>query len=136
MSTPVRSKDDGTVPSAEEFAVHDYDDLPGAFGEHPDLDDVLEFVVGVEEHGDAFRAVVEWQDITNFIHQDLGDAYAGEADSERDWIENHPEETGGLSDVPANLRSYFDFESFLRDMKLGGEVSFESIDGTHYAFWN
>lgn len=28
----------GTVPSAEEWAVHDYEGIPATFGEHPDLD--------------------------------------------------------------------------------------------------
>jgi hypothetical protein len=41
-----------------------------------------------------------------------------------------------ISEVPEKLRSYFDAEEYLRDMKLGGDVSFECIDGTHYAFWN
>lgn len=30
----------GGVPSAKESAVHDYDDLPSSFGEHPDLSDL------------------------------------------------------------------------------------------------
>lgn len=43
---------------------------------------------------------------------------------------------GTLGAIPENLRSYFDTESYLRDMKLGGDVCFEEIDGTVYAFWN
>lgn len=35
-------------PSAEEWAVHDYDGIPALFGEHPDLDDLLEFAKGVD----------------------------------------------------------------------------------------
>ena len=27
-------------------------------------------------------------------------------------------------------------KSYLRDLKLGGDVSFESVNGTVYAFWN
>nr|WP_255349642.1 glycoside hydrolase family protein [Luteibacter sp. 9135] len=35
-----------------------------------------------------------------------------------------------------NLRSYFDAEAYLRDMKLGGDVSLVEFDGTVYAFWS
>ncbi len=37
---------------------------------------------------------------------------------------------------PENLRSYFDAEAYLRDMKHGGEVTFEKLDGTVYSFRN
>ncbi|SKB50971.1 antirestriction protein ArdA [Luteibacter sp. 22Crub2.1] len=121
---------------AEEWAAHDYDGIPAAFGEHPDLDDLLEFVQGVEDHGDAFRAWVEDRGVTNFIHEDFGDKYAGEANSEREWIEEHLEEMGVLNGVPENLRPYFDSEAFLRDMKLAGDVSMVEFDGTVYAFWS
>lgn len=123
-------------PSAEEWAVHDYDGIPASFGEHPDLDDLLEFAKGVEEHGDAFRAWVEDRGVTNFIHEDYEDKYAGEADSELDWIEQHLDDAGVLNDMPENLRSYFDSEAYLRDMKLGGDVSLVEFDGTVYAFWS
>lgn len=126
----------GTVPSAEEWAVHDYDGIPATFGEHPDLDDLLEFVQGVEDHGDAFRAWIEDRGVTEFIHEDFGDKYAGEADSELAWVEEFLEDTGVLAEVPENLRTYFDSEAYLRDMKLGGDVSLVEFDGTVYAFWS
>jgi antirestriction protein len=55
--------------------------------------------------------------------------------AEKDWIENHLEETGVLSEVPEKLQSYFDAEAYLRDMKHGGDVSFVCVAGSHYAFW-
>ena len=66
----------------------------------------------------------------------FNDAYAGEANTELDWVEQFLLDMGTLDAIPENLRSYFDCESYLRDMKLGGEVSFEEIEGTTYAFWN
>jgi len=67
---------------------------------------------------------------------DFEDRQAGSADNELDWVEQHLEDIGALTTIPGNLRRYFNFESYLRDMKLGGEVSFEKIDGTVYAFWS
>ncbi len=126
----------GEVPSAEEWAVHDYEGIPAAFGEYPDLDDLLEFVQGVEDHGDAFRAFVEDQGVHEFIHADFQDKYAGEADSESDWIEQYLDDCGILDEVPENLRCYFDAQAYLRDMKLSGDIDFVDFDGTTYAFWN
>jgi len=109
---------------------------PATFGEHPDLDDLLELAKGVEEHGDAFRAWVEDRGVTNFIHEDFQEKYSGEANSEREWIEEHMEEMGVLDGVPDHLRPYFDSEAFLRDMKLAGDVSLIEFDETVYAFWS
>jgi len=126
----------GKAENAEEWAVHDYEDLPGTFGEHRDLDDLLDYVQGVEDHGDAFRAWVEHAGVTNFIHEDFEDKFAGEADTELAWIDNFLDENGTLDGIPENLRNYFDSEAYLRDMKLSGDVSLEHFEGVVYAFWN
>jgi len=64
------------------------------------------------------------------------DARAGEAENELAWCEQFLDDMGTLDAMPENLRSYFSTEAYLRDMKLGGDVSFESVNGTVYAFWN
>jgi antirestriction protein len=125
----------GKVPSAEEWAIHDYDDMP-SFGENPDLEDVIKYAEMVEEHGDAWRAYVEHVGTHYATEDDFSEHYAGEASSEREWVETWLEDSGLLSEIPENLRYYFDYDAYLRDMKLGGDVSFERIDGTVYAFWN
>ena len=38
----------------EEWAIHDYDDFPTYFGEHPDLDKLVEFAELAEKHGEAW----------------------------------------------------------------------------------
>lgn len=125
-----------TVSSAEEYAIHDYDELPSSFGEHPNLEEVVEYAVMVEEHGDAWRAYVDNVGAGNATEDNFNDTYAGSADTEVEWCENYLEECGTLDSIPENLRNYFDAASYLRDMKLGGDVSFEEVDGTVYAFWN
>ena len=42
------------------------------------------------------------------------------------------EETGGLDQIPENLRYYFDYEKYANDLRLGGD--FTEHDG--YYFWN
>jgi antirestriction protein len=43
---------------------------------------------------------------------------------------------GALSEMPENLRNYFDHEGYLRDLKMGGEIGFVLFEGAVYAFWN
>ena len=125
----------GTVPSAEEWSIHDYDDCPD-MGENPSLDDLLEQVRLIEDHGDAWIAYVENVGSQYATESGFEDARAGEADSELAWCEQFLDDTGTLDDMPENLRSYFSTEAYLRDMKLGGDVSFERVNGTVFAFWN
>lgn len=47
------------------------------------------------------------------------DAYAGEFDSPEDFAADLAEQTGMLESVPENLRYYFDFEKFARDLMMG-----------------
>jgi antirestriction protein len=43
---------------------------------------------------------------------------------------------GVLDDVPANLRHYFDYESFARDLEISGEVATFDFRGTQYVVTN
>jgi antirestriction protein len=126
-----------TVSSAEEYAIHDYDELPSSFGEYPDLVELVEYAGMVVEHGDAWIAYVEHcHDIgTDPTDRHFEDCRAGDADSEQDWIDQFLDDTGVLNQVPENLRSYFDTEKYLRDMKMSGDVDFVEHEGTTYAFW-
>jgi len=129
--------DTGKVPSAEEYAVHDYDELPSSFGEHPSLAELVEYAEMIDKHGDDWAAYVQHCDDIGGEPDERHFEYcrAGSADSEEDWVEQFLDDTGVLSKVPENLRHYFDSEKYLRDMKLNGDVDFVEHDGTTYAFW-
>ena len=60
------------------------------------------------------------------------DCYHGEFDSWEAMAEEWLDSTGELNEIPARLRSYFDYQSYARDMCLSGEMS--EHDG-HF-FWN
>lgn len=124
-------------PGAEEYAIHDYEDIPSSFGEHPSLDDIAAYVALVEEHGDAARAAYE-----NFRSvSEAGDAmehYAGSYKGLDYFAEEYLDDSGVLSNLPDNLRSYFDYEKFGRDLVLGGDVWIADNEegwGIH-VFWN
>lgn len=125
----------GVVPSAEEWAVHDYDGIPSSFGEYPDLDELIAYAGMLDEHGDAWRAYVELMG-GDATPEGFEDALAGEASSELAWIEQFLDEVGTLEEMPVGLRHYFNYEAYLRDLTLGGDVAFVEVGGTVYAFWN
>ncbi|MDX5515120.1 antirestriction protein ArdA [Stenotrophomonas sp. RG-453] len=125
----------GSVPSAEEWAVHDCDDLPASWGEYPDLDKLCEFVETLEELDDAEReAFLAYRDHEHdgVTVDDFRDAYAGQFDSWADFAEHLIEEQGVLADVPVELARYFDYESYGRDLMLGGDA----YEASGFYFWN
>lgn len=127
----------GEIPSAEEWAAHDWDGegLSG-FGEYPDLDKVLEHVRLVSEHGEAWLAYVEHVGEHYATEEGFEDARMGECESPEDWAEEFLTETGALESIPENLRYYFDFKAYARDAEMGGDVSFVLFNGTTYVFSN
>ncbi|MGR3967849.1 antirestriction protein ArdA [Pseudomonas sp. 910_23] len=127
----------GKVPSAEEWAAHDYDGegLSG-FGEYPNLEELLEHVRLCTEHGDQWLAYVEWQGATNATEDDFEECRLGTCESPQAYFEESLEESGLLNEVPKELRAYIDFESYARDQEMSGGYHFEEFGGTTYVFSN
>lgn len=79
---------------------------------------------------DAVKAYIycfgEWNE------SDFQDRYRGEFRSWEDMAEELLEETGQLDEIPENLRYYFDYEKYARDLRIGGD--FTEHDG--YYFWS
>jgi antirestriction protein len=125
------------VPSAEEWAAHDWEgDGLAAFGEYPDLDKVVEHVRLMEEHGEAWAAYVDTVGAHYATEEGFLDTYAGTFDTEADWAADYWEMTGLLEQIPENLRFYIDYEAYARDCRMGGDVSFTRYNGTLYVFNN
>jgi antirestriction protein len=61
---------------------------------------------------------------------DIEDAYHGEYDDFTDFAQNLMEESGDLDQIPANLRFYFDFEAYGRDL------SFDFFESNGHFFRN
>ena len=96
-----------------------------------------------KEYGIPSRAILaywgnlgnEWDEIAEWIEEAV-DAYIGEVEgfNANKWLAEHLEWLGilDLSGIPQELRYYFDYEGYGRDLELGGDV-WES-DG--FYFWN
>lgn len=106
----------GRVPSAEEWAAHDWDgEGLSEFGEYPDLEEVLEHVRLVSEHGDAWIAFKSYfgADVTE---QSFEDAHRGAYDSFEDFVEEWCREVHGWKgDEP--FYSWIDWERAGRDLE-------------------
>ena len=135
---PVSGED---VPSAEEYAVHDYDGLPSRLGEHPDLQAIADYVELIDAADDrGLDAAVVAAVVANF-NGDVGEAkdaiednYLGAFDSLTAYAEDYIESTGMLDGVNDTVARYFDFESFGRDLELGGDVYTIRVDGQLHIF--
>lgn len=111
------------VPSAEEWAVHDYDGVPSDFGEYPSVEKLCQYAGLFEElesyeDEDAFRAYldqVHGNDLDSAV-EDFRERYQGHHASFQDFAEEYADDVGLLSDVPDNIRCYFDYERFARDL--------------------
>lgn len=73
-----------------------------------------------------------WDCFGEWDERDFQERYKGEFSSWEDMAEELLEETGELETIPENLRYYFDYEKYARDLRIGGDLT-ES--NGHY-FWN
>lgn len=112
----------GQVPTAEEWAIHDAEDIPTSFGENPSLEAVVKYAEAFEEHGEPFKVWWENESDQDFDVDRFQEQYRGTYRSLEDYAEQWADDVGLLSEVPENLRYYFDFEKFGRDCELGGDI--------------
>lgn len=117
----IACKGTGEVPSAEEFAIHDFDGLPSTLGEYCGLQAVADYVEFVEECADHYgdgeelaKAMLEnWHsvdDAKGALHN-----FSGVYDTFRDFADGIADEMMP-SEAPAMLRNYFDYEAWARDL--------------------
>lgn len=70
--------------------------------------------------------------ISDIIEHDFDDITLFEGTAE-DYALNYVEACGLLESMPENLRFYFDYDAFARDLVLGGDIAdFQAPNGTRY----
>lgn len=107
-------------PGAEEWAVHDYDDLPDFLGEYPDLDALATLGANVAEHGAAYIAFCK-NSSTVEDESDFLSAYQGEHSSGQDFAYGLAEDLGQMPDGSQWPYSCIDWESAWRELEIGGD---------------
>lgn len=122
---------DSPASGGEEWAVHDYEDMPD-LGEHPSVDDISLHGRMMEAHDGAWLAYVDSVGKHYATEDSFNDSYRGEAPSAVDYAADMAEECYGKELGP--LASYIDWERVARDMGFDGYNFVDSGNGTVYVF--
>lgn len=122
-------KSEGKVPSAEEFAIHDFDGLPSSMGEHCGLQAVADYVEFIEEltsdhcltedHAqDLAKAMLDnWHDLEQ-ARSDI-ENYCGTHDTFRDYSDEAADEMLACHEnLPDIVSRYFDYDAWERDLAI------------------
>ena len=126
--------------SVEEYEIQFIDgEYPELFREleinQANLDQWFEHFEDMEEE-EALKCLYLASDrsmtIKEILDFDKDEIYLFEG-TPKEYAENYLEETGMLDQIPENLRYYFDYDAFARDLVLGSDIAeFEAPDGTSY----
>lgn len=128
-------------PTAEEWAIHDYEGFGEIrLSEWESLVRVSALGSLIDAHGPAFSIWYMAQDAYPLEEEELEEKFheqwEGVHDSESSFADYLLDQTGQLSQLPEWARTYFDFESYARDLRLGGDYSFVSHNSQVYVFSN
>ncbi|MGJ8678503.1 MAG: antirestriction protein ArdA [Akkermansiaceae bacterium] len=132
-----------TIEDAEEWAVHDYEYCGGLLSEHMGMTQLKSLQ---EAFTQAANEDIEWElfcgfcdhvgyDIETDTIEKFKDSYSRSASSLVDWCQDFLNDTGQLESIPENLRFYFNFEAFARDMEIN-DVFTVDHDGETHVFYN
>lgn len=82
------------------------------------FDLIREYAELDEDEQEAFDAFLAYKGAgrEDCVFEDFREAYCGKWSSEEDFAEQLAEDCGMLHDVPENLRCYFDWSKFARDL--------------------
>lgn len=115
-----------------ELMFQDFESFPREYyGESSLSDDLWNWLDLSEHQREIVTVYLEEQGGT--IKEAL-DAYGGTFDSPEHWAEDFLNDTGTLSEIPENLRQYFDFKAYARDAEQGGGTTFIRHDGKTFVF--
>lgn len=114
----------------EEYAIHDYEAPDGLkineYSSINELNEIAEEMENLSEYDEEILGYIlatgekEFNEALEMV-QNGGDFYIfrdcnNMSDVAYQWLE----ETGGLSEIPDHLQSYFDFEAYGRDLEIEG----------------
>lgn len=131
---------EGTVPSAEEYAIHDYEGLPAWVGEYSRVSDIFEYLDEArqcysDEERAAFDAWATYMGSTN-TYKEFQDDYRGTYTSAEDAAEEWYSEVHyeAMKAMPDSLRYHIDWEGVARSMQC--DFTFLDTEFGVAMFWN
>lgn len=119
-----------------ELMFQDWEDIPASFITECSLDErVWDWLELDEDDRQTVSLYLDEIDRQSTVEEAL-DCYDGEHDSEEDWARDFWYSTGMSSQLPEYAQNYIDYESYARDCRLGGDITFVHKAGTVKAFRN
>jgi len=133
-----------SVPSAEEWAIHNHEGFGGDLAEYAGLAKVAQLFTLNEVAEDHDIPLCILRDAMNDATADLdraeefiSDRYRGTADTWADFAEEFTRDTHDMSTVPDFLQNHIDWHSMGREFEMCGDFSGIRHDGEKlYIFWN
>ena len=113
-----------------EYMNQDFEGVPAAFISESHIDPELWNYLACSADEGAKEAYMEC--FGDWDEYQFYDSYRGQFDSWAKMAEELLESTGELGAIPENLRYYFDYDAYARDMRLGGDM----CEHEGYFFWN
>lgn len=131
-------------PSAEEWAIHDYEGFYGIkLEESHDINELAELAKLIKETADddLMRAAIAVSDDTDpdTLREMLQDRYQGCYDSLAEWAESLCEDiyADSLAKLPPFIRNHIDWEYVAEnELIMGGDYVTTRVNGSEYIFRN
>jgi antirestriction protein len=107
-----------------EFMFQDWEGIPENMITESSLSDEFWDWLVLEEDDKELLSVYRADVDSNGDIDEARNSFSGKYASPEEWAESYADDTGMLSQVPADLRYYFDFKAWANDARLGGDVVF------------
>jgi antirestriction protein len=119
----------GKVPSAEEWAIHDYEGFEGIeLGEYEAMDRVVQLANVLDNLGTEAEAFATWWNNgtagkdPDAWEDEFREAYRGTYRTVADYAEEVITETHDLDNLPPILAGHIDWDGVARDLEMGGDI--------------
>lgn len=113
-----------------EFMFQDSEGIPKFFVSESSVSEDLWDYLACDQDEDVKHAYVYLFD--QWDSNDLEERYRGEYNSWEEMAELLVDELGYLDEMPENLRYYFDYEKYARDLRLSGDL----YEHAGHFFWS
>lgn len=130
-------------PFAEEYAIHDYQELPGVLSrsEWPDIDPLAEYAQNwaeLDNEDDQLAYKICCDDAGAILRlEEFRDQFRGWWGSPKDFAYDYAEETGLLAELDSNpLLGHIDWVSYWRELDTdGASATFVPSKGQYLISW-
>jgi antirestriction protein len=119
-----------------ELMFQDFECFPEEFYAESSIDPEVWDWIELSEEDQLLVELLSKHQCQKVTVDEARDAFQGIYDREIDWAYDQIEIGGYLSDVDEFVSRYFDYEAYLHDAELSGDVTFIRHNGSVYAFCN